>query len=1061
MRREDGLPAIGLAIIARDEEASLPRLLDSVGFSKLRQAELRERREEQGTSDRDGGLWRPEAAVDFCVVCDTGSEDRTVAVARARGARIVRFRWVDDFAAARTASYRALPEGLDFSLWADCDDVIDGAELLRAVAARLPAEVAATIHRYDYAQDPEGNCVCELWRERLVRRGIDGRWHQPVHEVMELPPNSAAMVEEVVWRHRSGEKERDPERNYRILSRAWEGGDRSPRTVAYLGTEALGLGRFSEAEERLREYFEAETGDVGDERAQVAHKLSMAIRQGEDGGARLAESGEAAHLAIQERPDWPDGYLDLAEIALTKGDSEGALRWVEVAERLDPPRTMLITNPVEYRYQPAVMRAQALADLGRFEEAEEAVGRALALAPYVEPAQALAAKVAAQRYRRGIARKLLDLREVLVRHDENEKARRLMECAPYLAERLPEIAVARLHQREMTLHADDPETYASYYRENPNEAPFELQGVPIEKAHEAFHRIGFLRRGLAEQAAAAGRPVAELRVLDLTCNDGWALANLARGGFGIEGRLDGMDLNADAARRAAEREEIRSSRRSRIVCDDLHLAREHFEPGSYDAVVLFETIEHVADPRETLRTCLEMAAKGGRLYVSTPDGAYERGDLPGWARVERKGHLRAVDRATLAGWLCEVGVVEGFEVEQRVQAASVRPSARRGRIAIYGGPAEALPEEAVERGLGGSETAMVKVAEHFARRGWDVRVYSGERDGGLRSDAITTMSEPSGRGQVLYEPWTRWDPGEPADLFVSLRVPEAFDYSITAPRRVLWLHDADYGDRLTEERCGRATDVAVLSEFQRDLLSERSALAGHPGLWVTRNGIETSFFEADLPEKEPIAVYSSSPDRGLELLLTEVWPEVSERVPDAVLYATYAPVYRAFAAERPELRALSERIEAAAERLGDSVDLRGSMGQRDLAELFKRARAWAYPSFWTVGGAPFPEISCISAMEAQAAGCVCVTSDHGALRETVRGGLTAAFGDGGRADEVWRAAFVENLVAALTGAIAPPPEARRWALAQDWSGVAEEWERRLLAPAKRPARPPALSAAAA
>ncbi len=473
--RTDGLPTIGAALIVKNEGATLGRLLDSLGFTALedsdRPAEGLPAEDVDEANGEFPGLWRPDAFVDCVVVCDTGSTDDTIEVAVSRGCRVIKFDWVDDFGKARQASYDALP-AVNFTLWADGDDVIEGGELLRQLAARMPANIGGTIHRYDYAQDLAGNCVCELWRERLVRHGIGEHWKLPIHEILEVPL-PLMHVEEVIWHHRQPEdRERDPERNYKILSAAAEarslaGEDPDPRTTGYLGTEALALGRHEEAIKAFRIYLDELSSGWAEERCQIAHKLSVALRQRAnavraenptEADALVEESAQAAFRAMQERPDWADGYLDLAEIALDREQPERALYFCGVAERLEPPRTVLIINPLEYSYQPVVMRSVALAKLGRSEEAFNETQKALAVTPYREDLLGQASMLARQVKGVDAVRHILALREILVRHDENYKARLLMDhCAPYFIWDRPEVAAARLDQREMTLHATEPE----------------------------------------------------------------------------------------------------------------------------------------------------------------------------------------------------------------------------------------------------------------------------------------------------------------------------------------------------------------------------------------------------------------------------------------------------------------------------------------------------------------------------------------------------------------------------------------------------------------------------
>lgn len=1092
-RRSDGQPTIGAALIVRNEAETLGRLLDSLGFTDLdgsdRPAEGLPAEEVDESAGEYPGLWRPDAAVDCVVVCDTGSEDGTVELAVSRGCRVVRFEWVEDFGKARQASYDALPD-VNFTLWADADDIIEGAELLRQLAGRMPAEIGGTIHRYDYAQDAAGNCVCELWRERLVRRGIGEAWKLAIHEVLEVPA-PLQHVDEVIWHHRQPEgRERDPERNYKILSRVAAERERAgeepdPRTTAYLGTEALALGRPDEAADAFRNYLASADAGWAEERCQVAHKLSVALRQltnkaREEGDTAKAdklqeESAQAAFRAIQERPDWADGYLDLAEIALDREQPEQTLYFCDTAGRLEPPRTILIINPLEYSYQPMVLRSVALAKLGRVDEAFNETQRALSVTPYRDDLLGQASMLARQVKAGEATKALLTLREMLVRHDENEKARVLMDtCAPYFVWDRPEVAAARLDQREMTLHSTDPDVYASYYRDNPGEAPFELQGVPIPEAHKAFARVRFLRDGLTEQAVGEGVveargetngtnvAVADLRILDLSMNDGWMLANLASAGFGTgeSGVLDGMDLNSGAVERANGRRESYPALGTMIEAN-LFTAPEHFEPGSYDAVACFETIEHVPDPGALIDLMMQMVKPGGRIYVSTPDGAFEQGNLPDWARVEQKGHLRAMRPHELCSLLCERGVVRDFAREQALMVGALEPSPRLGKVIFYAAGAEAAPEKLMQEGLGGSETALVKMAEAFARQGYDVRVYAGppglDKTGGLRGDHLT-VEEAKITGQVLYAPATEWDPGETAEIFISSRVPEAFDRTIDAKRRVLWLHDADYGDRLTAERVERATDVVCLSEFQAALLREkypdpdgqRDSILGRANVVISRNGIEPLYFENGGAGKAIVA-YTSSPDRGLDVLL-ECWPQIRERAEAAgvrkpELHHAYAPVYEAFRDRYPHLQAFHRRLTELTEAAGEGVVNRGHLSQREVAELYAEARCWAYPSWTSPTNEPFPEISCITAIEAQAAGAIPVYLDYGALRETVQHGKPISAntaGDPPRLSTAWREQFVDAVVDVLANPDRydeARKSARVWAIGQGWDGVAAEWMR--------------------
>lgn len=497
--REDGLPTIGMALIVKNEAETLPKLLDSVGWTKSK----------DGFLPFDDGAIRPDSAVDFVVIADTGSTDATKEIAAKRCCKVIDIPWTDDFSEARQASYDALPDWIDLSLWADADDVIEGAEKLHQLGAMILSNpgVSGTLHRYNYAVDDNGNCICELWRERLVRHNHGEKWMLPIHEVLQVP-GALVHVEDGVWHHHQPpDRERDPERNYKILRKSYEAStakqeDPDLRSIAYLGTEALGLGRPEEAVELFKQYLARQDSKAAEERCQVAHKLSMALRMTREGekdvpAKRIEESMEAGHLAIHERPDWPDGYIDLAELSLRREEPERALWFCEQAMQRETPKTLLIINPLEYRYQPLLMRSVALAKLGRVEEAFDATQAALAITPYRDDLKSQAGMVGQQLKVKQTVELVLQLRETLLRHDETAKANALMQQAvPYFIWNDPSVAQARLDSREMTLHAFEPEVYSSYYRENPGEASWDLQGIPVEDAHKHFHRLRFLRDGI-------------------------------------------------------------------------------------------------------------------------------------------------------------------------------------------------------------------------------------------------------------------------------------------------------------------------------------------------------------------------------------------------------------------------------------------------------------------------------------------------------------------------------------------------------------------------------------
>lgn len=1016
--------------------------------------------------------------VDEVVIVDTGSTDDTVAKIkefahehRAEGEnpdetipvrdaqyrigklRLLRFEWVNDFSKARQFAWDQLTA--QWGVWCDGDDVLIGAENLRPLAASAPDVVGAYIFEYDYARDERGNNICRLQRERLIRRDVGEKWQLPVHEVCVLPPDRAPQVSDAVaYVHNRLPDKFALDRNYKILKREYDanakaGRPQNARTVGYLGSECIVLGKMAEAIPFLEEHLTLT--DWSEEIAQSSYKLVQALLHADEQNPDLEYAEKVAYKCLHARPDWADGYLALMDVAMRKREWDQAIHYARRVQELGPPSTMLITNPLSYKLMPLIAMAQACNEIGDFGAAYVATVEALEVVPGEPEMVKHYARLRDQVKTNEVAKAFLDLRETLVRHDENGKAWKLFEAAPYFIERHPAVLAAKADQRYMVAHSLEDDVYQDYYGDNPNETLWDAHGIDVAEADKYFGRLRFLKAGLAEQKPSGDT----LRVLDCGCNDGWMAQHL-RDECGYE--VAGVELNERAVERARERG---ITVQQGFVEDAAVL----YPDEKFDAVYMFEVIEHVKDPATTLACLEKMLVPGGRIYISTPNGAFENGDLDHWWVVERKGHLRAMTVFEVADLCRSRGEMEGFCVDDRerllyacytpefmpgvtqdlvdprdpaeviqtpVNVVDVAPK-RRVNFLLGDGWQDFSPLDIDGKGLGGSETAAVKMAEQFADRGYLVTVYAGK--GSTRGLF----------GNVAYRPASEWDPSEGCELFVSSRIPEAFDRPINARTRFLWLHDTDCGERLTERRASQASHVLVLSEWHKNHVQAMYPFLTEK-LVVTQNGIDNDRFDPS-GEKQPIVVYTSSPDRGLDVLLDE-WPKIKERVPKAELHHAYAPVYFEIASKDPHLGPFAKAVQQKSAELPDVFD-HGSLTQAQLADLFNNASVWAYPSWNTPHSAPFYEVSCITALEAQAAGLVCVAPRRGALPETLR---SAKFLRDTPPTEKWRQAFVDSVVAALEGKLKPATPVQ----GQGWSDVADQWNEIVVAASL----PPALALAA-
>ncbi|HEX5377194.1 MAG TPA: bifunctional 2-polyprenyl-6-hydroxyphenol methylase/3-demethylubiquinol 3-O-methyltransferase UbiG [Phenylobacterium sp.] len=109
----------------------------------------------------------------------------------------------------------------------------------------------------------------------------------------------------------------------------------------------------------------------------------------------------------------------------------------------------------------------------------------------------------------------------------------------------------------------------------------------------------------------ARKPFEGLRLLDIGCGGGLLSEPMTRLGFQVTG-VDASERNIGTASTHAAQHGLTIDFR----CSTAE-ALEAEGVGPFDVILNMEVIEHVADPREYLRTCGRLLAPGGLMIVAT------------------------------------------------------------------------------------------------------------------------------------------------------------------------------------------------------------------------------------------------------------------------------------------------------------------------------------------------------------------------------------------------------------------------------------------------------------
>jgi glycosyltransferase involved in cell wall biosynthesis len=338
--------------------------------------------------------------------------------------------------------------------------------------------------------------------------------------------------------------------------------------------------------------------------------------------------------------------------------------------------------------------------------------------------------------------------------------------------------------------------------------------------------------------------------------------------------------------------------------------------------------------------------------------------------------------------------------------------------------------DSLAEGIGGSEEAIIHLSKRLAARGWNVTVYNNCGPKGLEFDG------------VKFRPYWEWNYRDKQDVVVLWRHPKMLDYEINADKVLVDMHDVVPTGEYNEKRVGNMTAALFKSECHRNLYPQ----IPDDKCVVIPNGIVWDDFQEPVERDPYLLINTSSPDRGLRSLL-DAFTKVKEQVPEAHMEWAYGwGVWDSVYGSNHDMMKWKEDVEKLMEET-DGVTNLGRIGQHEVAELYKKAGIFAYPT-------AFFEIDCISARKAQAAGAFPVATDFAALNETIQYGVKVKtdleqenWGKPGSFDfSLKEERAVEEWIAETVKALKNPQpkedqkEMQEWTKKFDWENTTTQWE---------------------
>lgn len=275
------------------------------------------------------------------------------------------FEWCADFSKARNYNFSQASGKHIF--WIDADDIIkpEDYEKIKALKPKL-TDYDLIMVQYVYAHDNKDRPVVVLPRERIVRNCGEIKWHDPIHEYLNMNSEFRMKKESDIYVHHYRTKPFDPDRNLTLLKKAYGSEKVSPRIRFYYGKELADNGKWAEATPVLEDYINRGEG-FQDNLAVACIKLSRYYYSQK----KLNDAKATAMKGIHFNRGYAENYVLLGDAYWDQGNKETAISYYEEALTKKLGGTGMSQLADYYRFIPAWRLATVYTALHDFDKAEK------------------------------------------------------------------------------------------------------------------------------------------------------------------------------------------------------------------------------------------------------------------------------------------------------------------------------------------------------------------------------------------------------------------------------------------------------------------------------------------------------------------------------------------------------------------------------------------------------------------------------------------------------------------------------------------------------------------
>lgn len=320
--------SLSLCMIVKDEGKTLERCLNSV-----------------------------KSFINEIIIVDTGSKDNTVEIAKKFNAKIYKFKWIDDFSAARNFAFSKATS--DYIMWLDGDDFIneDDIKKIESLLSNMDSSYDYISAEYILARNSEGKVSTSLRRNRIVKRQSAFLWVGNVHEYLAVYGKGL----EGNFSIEHGKVKEYTDRNLQIFKTMEKNNKKfTPRDIYYYANELFDNGYYKESINQYNKFIDTKEGWIEDIKGAYL-KIIRALNL-------INEKDKIVDVAFESlKIDTPTAEIacSLGEYYFEKENYNQAAFWYRVALDSRPSSlNMSLTNSDYYTWIPSIQLTVCYYNLG-------------------------------------------------------------------------------------------------------------------------------------------------------------------------------------------------------------------------------------------------------------------------------------------------------------------------------------------------------------------------------------------------------------------------------------------------------------------------------------------------------------------------------------------------------------------------------------------------------------------------------------------------------------------------------------------------------------------------